>query len=400
MDLTSCSAYWPIKNGLLASFPSLEENLSCEVAVVGRGITGSLIAHHLCAASIDAVVVDKRDIGTGSSSGSTGLLQYEIDVPLSELIGRIGEKNAVRSYQLCSDAIDKIHDLTLQLKKDCGFRRKKSLYLASTRKDVATVRQEFEVRRKHKINLEFLNRSEIESRFSFSRPAALYSEKGGQIDPHRLTHALLEKGVTSGLRVFDRTPIVKFESRGNGLTLTSNQGYKIKARRMVLSAGFETKSYLKRQTGKLKSTYALISEPVPAFAGWYDQCLIWESARPYLYLRTTDDKRIIAGGEDEDFLNPKKRDELIGQKTKTLVRKFQKMFPEIKMEVAYSWAGTFAETKDGLPYIGTVPEIPRTYLAMDYGGNGITCSVIAAEIIRDNYLGKENLDAGLFRFDR
>jgi glycine/D-amino acid oxidase-like deaminating enzyme len=37
---------------------------------------------------------------------------------------------------------------------------------------------------------------------------------------------------------------------------------------------------------------------------------------------------------------------------------------------------------------------------LGYGGNGITFSLIAAEIIRDYFLGRTNRDAHLFRFGR
>jgi hypothetical protein len=49
--------------------------------------------------------VDRRHAGTGSTAASTALLQYEIDKPLYQLINLAGEKNAVRSYQLCRQAI-------------------------------------------------------------------------------------------------------------------------------------------------------------------------------------------------------------------------------------------------------------------------------------------------------
>lgn len=62
------------------------------------------------------------------------------------------------------------------------------------------------------------------------------------------------------------------------------------------------------------------------------------------------------------------------------------MFPRIDLEVSYTWAGTFGETKDGLAYIGQTPEFPHAYFALGYGGNGITFSVIAAKIITDLHL--------------
>jgi glycine/D-amino acid oxidase-like deaminating enzyme len=72
----------------------------------------------------------------------------------------------------------------------------------------------------------------------------------------------------------------------------------------------------------------------------------------------------------------------------------------VDAERGCEWAGTFAETADGLPYIGTVPEFPHGYFALGYGGNGITFSLVAARIIRDAFTGRPNADAGLFGFER
>ena len=77
-------------------------------------------------------------------------------------------------------------------------------------------------------------------------------------------------------------------------------------------------------------------------------------------------------------------------------------YPNVKyiFVLSESWAGTFAQTRDGLPYIGSTPQFPRGYFALGYGGNGITFSLVAARMMRDLFLGKENRDAEVFRFGR
>jgi glycine/D-amino acid oxidase-like deaminating enzyme len=190
------------------------------------------------------------------------------------------------------------------------------------------------------------------------------------------------------------------EQTRRGVRITTKHGFVINARRAVIAAGFESKELLRGDAGTLKSTYGLISEPLPKISGWHKQCLIWESGLPYLYLRTTTEGRVIVGGADEDFVNAKRRDALISQKTRTLVKKFARLFPDQPLEVAYAWAGTFGETKDGLAHIGVHPRFPHAYFALGYGGNGTTFSLIAAELIRDGLLGKKNPDAHIFRFGR
>src|SRR4051812_33294376 len=131
MDLASPHPFWPLKNGLLSVYPTLKQDIRCEVAVIGGGITGSLVAHHLVEAGMDVVLLDKREVAMGSTSASTSLLQYEIDTHLTDLKTIVGEADAEASYRVCYESIDKIERLVRNLGDDCGFQRKKSVYLAS-----------------------------------------------------------------------------------------------------------------------------------------------------------------------------------------------------------------------------------------------------------------------------
>ena len=117
-------------------------------------------------------------------------------------------------------------------------------------------------------------------------------------------------------------------------------------------------------------------------------------------MRLTKDNRIIIGGRDEDFYNPHKRDKLIKKKSALLKNDFSKLFPATELIPEFCWTGTFGSTKDALPYIGTYNKTPHTYYALGFGGNGITFSVIAAEIICDMITGKKNENALLFSFNR
>ncbi len=76
------------------------------------------------------------------------------------------------------------------------------------------------------------------------------------------------------------------------------------------------------------------------------------------------------------------------------------MFPDIPFVTDMSWAGTFSATADGLPFIGTYPYRPNMYFALGYGGNGITFSMIAAQIIGNLITGKKDDRTDLFGFNR
>ncbi|MEO5563195.1 MAG: FAD-dependent oxidoreductase [Chitinophagaceae bacterium] len=400
MDLRSNYPYWLLRHGIIESFPSLQENVTTQIAIMGGGISGALTAWHLQNAGFDVVLVDRRHIGMGSTAASTALLQYEIDVPLHKLIKKVGEKNAVQSYLLCRQAIDDIEDICTKLKAKGVFERKPSLQYASYKKDYGDLREEYEVRKKNGIPLQWLEKKEIRDKFGFSKSAALLSKDGAGLDAYQLTHLLLANSIRKGLRVFDHTEVVDIHHGARSVELLTADGKKIRAKKLVIACGYESQRYIPMQVQQLHSTYAIVTEPFIRKEFWYRNALIWETAEPYLYMRTTSDNRILMGGKDIPFSDPFKRDNLIYSKTKALEKSFHDLFPSIPFKTDFKWAGTFASTRDGLPFIGSIRQRPHTYFSLGFGGNGITFSIIAAQIIRDELKGKKNENSEIFRFDR
>src|SRR6185436_14672989 len=82
MDLRSGCPFWLLQGDHFPPYPKLDKDKSCDVAILGGGITGALVAYHLAQSGIDAILLDRRQPGCGSTMASTGLLQYELDTPL------------------------------------------------------------------------------------------------------------------------------------------------------------------------------------------------------------------------------------------------------------------------------------------------------------------------------
>lgn len=388
-----------MRDGLPAAFPPLTKSIRCDVAVIGGGISGAMIARLLTTAGIETVVLDRREVAHGSTSGNTGLLLYEIDEPLHRLVRRMGRERAERAIRRCRKAVVGVGKLARQSPLDCGFARRSSLQVAATRAHVPRLQREFEARRAAGLEVEWWSRARIAGASTLPHPAAIFSLGSAQVDAYRLAYGLLLAAQAGGARVHDRTAVTRWTFHRRGVDLFTSRGECVRARRLIIATGYESEKFLPAPVGVLHSTFALITEPVAEFAGWpADRCLIWDTADPYLYLRTTADGRAMIGGYDEPFRDPRARDRLLPAKVGALQRRFRQLFPRIPFEVATAWAGTFGSTPDGLPVIGAHPKVPHTWFALGFGGNGTTFSMIAAEIIRDALLGRTDPDADLFQF--
>jgi glycine/D-amino acid oxidase-like deaminating enzyme len=400
MNLYEQHPYWLMKNGLVANHPSLEKDLTVDVAIMGAGISAALTAWYLRNSGLSVAVFEKRHVGMGSTAASTAFLQYEIDTPLTELSGYVGESQAVKSYRLCREAIYDIEHLCKTLKPAFDFHLVPSLQHASFKTHLKKLHNEFLLRKKHGFDVDWLENTEIKKLFGFDAPGAIFSSDGGEVDAYLLTHALLADFIKKGHQVFNNTAITEISYGKHDVELRTSEDRVIKAKKLVMACGYESLKYIPKKIAEIHSTYAMVSEPLPDKYFWHKNSLVWETAVPYMYFRVVSENRILIGGRDDPYHHPHIAPSIISKKTEQLKDAFCKKLSQIPLKPDFSWAGAFAVTKDGLPYIGAIPELPNTYFALGFGGNGITFSVIAAGIIRDMILGKKNKNAGLFSFNR
>ncbi|UKB78457.1 NAD(P)/FAD-dependent oxidoreductase [Chryseobacterium sp. MEBOG07] len=385
----------------MKSYPSLKSNEECEVLIVGGGITGSLIAHQMIEDGYDTILIDKRELCNGSTSATTSMLQYEIDVPLYELIGKIGEKGAVLSYKACSDAIDLIEKVSKLIRSDAGFKRKKSLYFASKKKDVDWLKKEYKARKENGFEVQWLESDKILEQFEFENTyGGILSKQGASIDAFQFAHELFMHNVRKGLKIFDKTEMVKVEEHKGFNLVTVDSGFQIKAKKIIYCIGYESKNLLKEHFVNLKSTYAVVSEIDKDKFKNISSTLVWNTDDPYLYMRTTDDGRILIGGGDEDFYNAEKRDALLNKKEKEILKNLKKIKPDYPFYTDFVWAGTFGETKDGLPYIGTHEKFKNSYFVLGFGGNGITFSATGMKMASLFMKNKKHPLSRYFKFKR
>ncbi len=400
MNLTSGYPFWLVRDGLPFDYTKLQKDVSTEVAIMGGGISGALVSYYLTQAGIEHIVVDARTIGLGSTCASTALLQYEIDTPLCELQHTVGLYDAVRAYRLCDQSINTLETISQKIKFE-EFERRDSLYFAAAKKDAKFIEDEFLIRQKHGFDVKLLNEAQVQSNVGFAAPNAILSAQAAQTNAYSFSHALHQYSIKKGVKVYDRTSIKKIVHKKEGVLLTTEEGFSINAKKLVYATGYESAKYIDEKIVDLTSTFVVTSEQGnDEMIPFKDKTVLWNTANPYLYMRTTPDSRLLIGGRDEVFSSAEKRDAILPTKVQELIKDFKKLYPSIVFKPDFSWCGTIASTKNGLPFIGEYKKLPNSYFALGFGGNGITFSLIAAEILKDLIIGKKNNDIELFSFKR
>lgn len=400
MNLRPSESFWLLKNGIINSYPSLKENIACDIAVVGSGITGALISYALHNAGFETVMLDKRDVATGSTAATTAMLQYEIDTPLRKLAEMIGENAAVECFRAGIRSIEILESIVKDCEIDCDFQRKQSLQVAHIKSAVSEMEEEFRLRKKHGFDVQWLVSRNLRKKYKMESLPGILSDQGASLDAYRFAHALIARTHANGMPVFDHTYIRKIRYDRNRIEITSEDGFRIFCKRIVYCTGFETLAMFRKKYADTISTFACVSEQNINLHNELKELLVWDAANPCICLRTTDDGRLLASGEDIPHKYSQLSEKLKDRKAERLAKKVRKLFPDIDFKEDYNWAGTFAVTKDGLPYIGEHPDFPGAVFVLGSGKNGIAFSVQGMELVLKILAKQSDTLLHHYRFDR
>ncbi|MBB4630848.1 NAD(P)/FAD-dependent oxidoreductase [Sphingosinicella soli] len=366
-----------------------------DVAIVGAGIIGAMLAERLSSSGRSVALFDRRPPGHGSTAASTALVMWAADVPLTHLSERIGAEEAGRRWRRVHSAVRGLANRIDELRLDAARVERPELYLAGTLLDEDALKAEGEARRAAGLPAQFLEGGAVASRFGLPPRPALLCDGSYEVDPVRLTLSLLDRARSQGATITFPADINAIEHSATGSTLRTDAGQSVTAHKVVLATGYERARWFLPEAFSILSSYAIATMPGTAPL-WRENAMIWEASSPYMYARATHDGRVIAGGEDENFEDGARRDALIGEKRGKLQAKLSKMIGRDDIAVDCAWGAAFGSSPDGLPGIGEAANHPGLWLASGFGGNGVSFAALAAELIAAEFSGTPDPDAVCF----
>lgn len=375
-------------------FAPCDGDLRCDVAVVGAGITGAVVAEALAREGHDVLMLDRRGPLRGSTIASTALLQAELDMPMLLMRRRLGVAAADAAWRRSRLALDALAARIRTLGIDCGLCEKPVLYLPGNVLSAAQLRQEAVLRRAAGLGAAMADKDILQAG-GIAATAALLTQGAYEAHPGRLLAGMLMAAKSQGARLYAPESVAEVQAHPRHVLLRLESGSTVRASHVVFATGYEVLKGLRSRPYRLTSSWAFATAPQPQNI-WWQGAQIWQATDPYLYIRTTPDGRVICGGEDEDTDDPIHRACAMPAKVERLRRKLARLLPEVDTTPAACWAGCFGQTPRGLPMIGRVPGLARCLAVMAFGGNGITFSQIGADMAANMIAGRQDADAALF----
>lgn len=199
----------------------LSESFKTDIAVVGGGITGALLAEHLTSRGHQVVVIDREKLGQGSTKASTAMLQWETDTSLTELTQLYGFDTAAEIYHRSSAAVAGLANLIVEQRIPCLFKPRPTLYLAAGETGENELREELQLRHRAGLAGQLLPHFALRTDFGIEREAAILSPGSAEADPLMLCLSLLGIAASRGARLV-AADAVHFHAEGDRVTIETD----------------------------------------------------------------------------------------------------------------------------------------------------------------------------------
>lgn len=383
------------------NFISLNTNIDCDVAIIGGGVTGALCAYFFLKQGIDCILIEDNLIGQSSTSICTSILEYEIDIDLINLSDQIGDDSAVTAFKLGRDAVFKLEKIINEFNIDCDFKITPCFYYSMNKDDISQFKSEYKARKAAGFDITYLDKETSELLYPFNIECGLLTQNAAAtFNPYDFTLGLLNALQSQGLKIYENTRLTKTIDAKNYVVLETSTEYSVTANKILNCTGYAANKLFKENLSTFTRTFNIVTSPIKSTKElWHQNSTIIDNSTPYYYCRTTNDNRIILGGEDIPDLdyNENKINEAYNQ----LEFKLQTLFPNIdEYTIDFKYNGIFADSKNSIPYIGTHEDFPNHYFCLGYGSNGVLYSTFGGEMLANLHVGKKDANMDIFRFNR
>ena len=349
-----------LQTAQLPPFPPLRSDLKTDVLIIGGGMAGLLCAYKLSQAGVDCALVEANRIGSGVTRNTTAKITAQHGLIYASLLQRLGSQRAKLYLSANQAALAEYRALCRDI--DCDFEERDAfVYSVDSGK---RLEQELAALDRLGFAAEFVESLPL----PFPTAGAVKFPRQAQFHPLKFMAA-----IAKGLRIFEHTKVLEL---GPGWASTS--GGKISADRIIAATHFPPLNkhgcyFLKLYQHR---SYVLALKDAPDVHGMY-----LDEDQTGLSFRNCGEHLLIGGGSHRTG----KR----GGGWSELERFTRRHYP--KAQETARWATQDCMTLDGVPYVGLYSRCTAgLYVAAGFNKWGMTSSLVAAGLLTDLILGRDN----------
>lgn len=382
----SPKSLWMETAGDILQHSPLEEDIKCDVAVIGAGFTGLRAAHRIADAGTDVVVLDAGDVGYGASGRNGG--QVNPILPFNgpdQIINKVGKTYFERLTDVSLNSADALFSYIEKHQIRCQARQNGWLRVDHCEKAKQVSRSNAQKWVEHGADITYLDAEALQKLTGSSAySSGILVPKGGAVQPLSLVQGIARVAKNAGAQIFGQTPATRLIQLADGWKIETPSG-SVTTKWVVLA----TNGYSGSLLASLKTAIIpfvsvqiatpqlppdLISSILPGGQ------TIADTRRVIIYARREPDDRIVIGSHG----NLRPDGTLSG--FDWLKRDAERIFPQLKdIEWEYAWGGKLAITDDRLPHFH---EPAKGLIAgLGYNGRGVALSNIMGTVLADRVLG-------------
>ena len=367
---------------------ALNADLQVQNVVIGAGMAGILIAYFLQENGQEVVILEANEIASGQTKNTTAKITSQHGLIYNDLIKNTGIKRAKGYARANEDAIQIYKEIITKEGIACHFEELPSFLYCKKEDGLGKIKKEVEVAKRLGIKAEYVRGDKI-TELPFGVMAAAKFEHQAQFHPLEFIRGIIKK-----LTIYEHTKVLKVEGH---MVVTDKQV--VVAENIIFATHYPFPIvpgfYFMRQHQSRSYALAIEGKDVPKqLKGMY-----YGIDSDSLSFRHADGKLIVGGSSHRTGkhfqIETKNRAKRYPGAFSYLREQVKQYYPNAE-EVA-NWAAQDCMPHDGIPFIGQFSLLHKNwYVATGFQKWGMTSAMVAAKIVSDKILGRENVYADVF----
>jgi glycine/D-amino acid oxidase-like deaminating enzyme len=376
---TPVQSYWessadPLNLPLL----KLDNDATCDVAIIGGGFTGLSAAIELAENGVDVCVLEAGAIGWGASGRNGGFAcigAHKLGYPA--MISIYGLDATREFYNAMKAGVDLVADNAMRHSIDIWQQGHGEITLAHQPNRLQNFYDEqIFYRDTFGEENEVMGQDALKER-GLAGPhfhGGLLGPVGFGIHPLNYARGLARAAHKAGARLYPNSRVTRWQQDNGTHALYTEQG-QVKARQVLVATnGYTPEDVSKHHRGRILPALSniLVTRPLSESElqaqGWTSSTLAYDSRNLLHYFRLLPDKRFLFGGRGGTDSSGSAATAYRQQ----LTQRFHTMFPAwAEADITHFWRGFVCLAKDRVPYVGALDDEETVWTSLAYHGNGV-----------------------------